>query len=186
MAYHHGDARAALLAAAAAMLETEGAAGLSLRQVAERAGLSRQAPYNHFANKEAMLAEVAADGFRTLRARMAAIGAAASPIERLSAAADAYIGFGTERPATFRLMFARELVDIRSHAGAKADADAAMALLAAIVSEVVPPAVVGDATLVAWSLVHGYTELCIEAGIEGADKRAARASLFARTVAAVA
>ncbi|PXA97144.1 TetR family transcriptional regulator, partial [Nostoc sp. 3335mG] len=54
MAYHHGDARAVLIAAAGEWLEEVGAAGLSLRGVAERAGLSRQAPYNHFADKEAM------------------------------------------------------------------------------------------------------------------------------------
>src|SRR6185437_14498166 len=72
--YHHGDARNALLAAAADLLEEVGAAGLSLRQVAEHAGLSRQAPYNHFENKEALLAELVRDGFDQLAASLAAGG----------------------------------------------------------------------------------------------------------------
>lgn len=72
--YHHGDARNALITAAGELLETVGAAGLSLRQVAERAGLSRQAPYNHFDDKEALLAELARIGFERLAAAVAGGG----------------------------------------------------------------------------------------------------------------
>lgn len=186
MAYHHGDARAALLTAAAVLLEREGAAGLSLRQVAEAAGLSRQAPYNHFANKEAMLAELAAGGFRTLLARMSEAEAELAPMERLALAAHAYIGFGTEQPAVFRLMFTRDLVDMSRYPSVQAEADTAMTLLSAIVAEVVPASKVADATLAAWSLVHGYTGLCVEAGIEGPALRTERAALFARAIAGLA
>ncbi|MBB3937283.1 TetR/AcrR family transcriptional regulator [Aureimonas phyllosphaerae] len=182
MAYHHGDARRALLTAAAAMLESEGAARLSLRSVAEAAGLSRQAPYNHFANKEAMLAELVGDGFAELSRRMEAT-AEAAPFDRLVAAADAYIAFGTGHPATFRLMFARELVDLRRYPEVQAKAAAALASLSSIVGRVVGADAVADATLVAWGLVHGYTQLCIEAGIEGPAARPDRARLFAHAVA---
>lgn len=182
MAYHHGDAPAALLAAAAALLEQEGAAGLSLRQVAEQAGLSRQAPYNHFANKEAMLAELVRDGFKRLLGRMSPANGAGTATDRLAGAAEAYIAFGTEHPSLFRLMFSRELVDLRNHAEAKAAAEAALAGLSAIVGELVTTDRLADATLVAWSLVHGYTELCIEADIEDAAMHSARARLFVRAV----
>ena len=185
MAYHHGDARTALLAAAAAMLEREGAAGLSLRGVAEAAGLSRQAPYNHFANKEAMLAELVGDGFSEL-SRSMNVPAETAPFAQLVAAADAYITFGTERPALFRLMFTRELVDVRQHPSVQAKADAALTALSAIVGQVVAADAVGDATLVAWSLVHGYTELCIEAGIDDPAARPGRVHLFARAVTGLA
>lgn len=186
MAYHHGDARAALLTSAAELLETEGAAGLSLRQVSERAGLSRQAPYNHFINKEAMLAELVSDGFRTLLDRMGATDDGSSSSERLAQAANAYIAFGTERPALFRLMFGRELVDLRRHPQAQARANATLTCLSTIVEQVVDADAVNDATLVAWSLVHGYTELCIEAGIEDPSARPSRARLFARAVIGLA
>ena len=52
--------------------------GLSLRQLTERAGLSRQAPYNHFADKEALLAELARAGFEILAAAVRQAGAEAS------------------------------------------------------------------------------------------------------------
>lgn len=181
MAYHHGNARKALLAAAASMLEGRGAAGLSLRSVAEAAGLSRQAPYNHFANKEAMLAELVGDGFADLLSRMNPM-ATAEPFARLVAAADGYIEFGTERPALFRLMFAREIVDVRNYPDVQIKVDAALECLRSVVAKVIPADFVAEATLVAWSLIHGYTELCNETGIEGPEWRARRAELCARTV----
>lgn len=184
MAYHHGNARAALLAAAASMLEGRGAMGLSLRGVAEAAGLSRQAPYNHFANKEAILAELVGDGFDELLRRMNSTDVA-EPFAKLVAVADGYIDFGTERPALFRLMFAREMVDIRSYPDVQAKADAALARLRSVVEQVISPHLVADAMLVAWSLIHGYTELCNEVAIEGPEWRAGRANLYARTIVAL-
>ena len=59
--YHHGNLRAALLGAALAVLLESGPDALSLRGVAKRAGVSASAPYNHFRNKGALLAELAAD-----------------------------------------------------------------------------------------------------------------------------
>ncbi len=186
MAYHHGNARAAILEAAGELLEREGAARLSLRQAAEQAGLSRQAPYNHFADKEAMLAELVRDGYARLGSRIrteAAPGVA--PPERLVRAAEAYIGFGQERPALFRLMFSRELVDLSRHDEAQRAALAALDALSEIVAALAPGRDVRDATLAAWSIVHGYTSLCIEAGLEGADRRRQRAALFAQAVKAL-
>lgn len=186
MSYHHGDARAALLKAAAGLLEEKGAAGLSLRQVAEAAGLSRQAPYNHFASKEALLADVAADGFRVLTRRMKSTSDETNSFERLVAAGNGYIGFATEHPALFRLMFGRELVDLRRYPGPKAVADQAFAHLSTIIASIAPPAKVDELRLVAWSLVHGYAELCLEAEIEEPSRRTERARLFARAVFALA
>ncbi len=186
MGYHHGNARTAILQAAGELLEREGAAGLSLRQAAERAGLSRQAPYNHFADKAAMLAELVRDGYERLGGRIRdEAGPGVAPAERLARAAEAYIAFGQERPALFRLMFGRELVDLSRHAEARQAASAALAELSGIIEALAPGRDVGDATLAAWSIVHGYTSLCIEAGLEEADRRKQRAALFARAVQAL-
>src|SRR5581483_7098288 len=75
-AYHHGDLGAALRDAARAILEEEVIAGLSLRSVARRAGVSHAAPYRHYANVDALLADVAAAGFAELRAALEQAGAA--------------------------------------------------------------------------------------------------------------
>ena len=179
--YHHGDARNALLAAAADLLEKVGAAGLSLRQVAEHAGLSRQAPYNHFENKEALLAELVRDGFDRLAKALAAGG---DPRSRnaLARAAEAYIRRAEEAPALFRLMFSRELVDLARFPLAAQAGSAAFERLKEIVAAFAPPQRVGELSLAAWSLVHGYSTLSIEIALEPAARRDERARLFARII----
>ena len=180
--YHHGDARNALLRAASDLLETTGAAGLSLRGLAERAGLSRQAPYNHFADKQTLLAELACEGFDRLGRALELAGRHdAEPIVRLERAALAYITFALATPALFRLMFSKELVVIKHHPAADAASNTAFGRLVEIVTSLVPPNSVADLSLVAWSVVHGYATLCIEAAIEGPERAPERAALFART-----
>jgi AcrR family transcriptional regulator len=185
MTYHHGNARATLLQAAQDLLEREGAARLSLRQISEQAGLSRQAPYNHFADKGALLAELVRDGFQRLGAQISGSSPHVPPLERLAVAAENYIAFGQDRPALFRLMFSRELVDIAEHRAAQEAASEAFAKLSAIIAAMAPATRVREVSLVTWSLVHGYTSLCIEAGLEGSIERHGRAQLFARTVEAL-
>jgi AcrR family transcriptional regulator len=182
MAYHHGDARAALIRSARDLLERDGVLALSLRQTAERAGLSRQAPYNHFASKEALLAELIGIGFTDMTARMQA-DAAESPLERLTASAAGYLSFGMAHPALFRLMFGREHVDLCDYPTAQAAADRAFGCLRTIVASIATADAVDDIALVAWSLVHGYTSLCIERGLEPAAAIDRRAAMFAAIVA---
>lgn len=182
--YHHGDARNALLRAAGELLEGTGAAGLSLRQLAERAGLSRQAPYNHFADKETLLAELVREGFERLGRGMAeANRRGLEPMTRLARAAESYIAFAQDSPALFRLMFSKELVDLSRHAEAKAASSASYAQLTAIIGRMASPEAVADLSLTAWSLVHGYATLCLEVGMEAPDVRHARAVLFASVIA---
>jgi AcrR family transcriptional regulator len=178
--YHHGDARNALLGAAADLLEQAGAAGLSLRQVAERANLSRQAPYNHFESKEALLAELVRAGFEQLAECLSAGDPKAKGA--LERAADAYIRRAQEAPALFRMMFSQELVNVsRFPAAARAGAGA-FDKLREIVAAFAPADRVPELALAAWSLVHGYATLCIEVALEPDSQRAARARLFARII----
>src|SRR5271167_3875727 len=68
--YHHGDLRRSLIDAALALVTEEQDWTFSLREVARRAGVSHNAPYNHFADKRELLAAVAVAGFEALRAKM--------------------------------------------------------------------------------------------------------------------
>src|SRR6476620_6243867 len=68
--YHHGNLRRALLDEALATIRTEGVAGLTLREIGARLGVSRTALYRHFADKRALLTAVATEGFRTLRQQL--------------------------------------------------------------------------------------------------------------------
>jgi AcrR family transcriptional regulator len=183
--YHHGDARNALLGAASDLLDSVGAAGLSLRQVAERAGLSRQAPYNHFDDKEALLAELVREGFDRLAAALSAGGdpKAKNALER---AAAAYIRQAQEAPALFRLMFSRELVDLSRFPAAALAGSKAFDKLREIVAALAAADQVEDLALAAWSLVHGYATLCIEVALEPNARRGARARLFAGIIRSAA
>lgn len=174
----HGDGRAVLLRAATEALEEVGAAGLSLRGVAERAGLSRQAPYNHFTSKEAMLAALAVGGFEQLGTRMRGATAGKTGTEALAAAGEAYVALAQTAPSLFRLMFSRELVDVAAFPDAAAASADAFSALVTVVSTMCPSDRVEEVSLAAWCIVHGYATLCNEAGLETPDRRSERVRQF--------
>src|SRR5256712_13413889 len=107
--YHHGDLPRALLDAALHIVKTQGTDALTLRAAARLAGVSQAAPYRHFANKEAILAAVAEDGFRSLMAAMRrAAGGGDGPLERLRGVGLGNGALATENPSHFPGMFGRE------------------------------------------------------------------------------
>src|SRR5271170_789851 len=110
-AYHHGDLRRSLIEAALALVTEKQDWTFSLREVTRRAGVSHNAPYNHFADKRDLLAAVAAAGFTSLGERMLT---ATSGIERADSAlvtsGVVYVNFGVENPAHYRLMFSSALM----------------------------------------------------------------------------
>src|SRR5258706_16100220 len=96
-AYHHGDLRPALLRAAEDVMGKQGLEALTLRDVARRAGVSHNAPYRHFKDRNALLAALAEDGFRALGKALEGKSG--------SLMGEAYVRFGLANPARFRLMF---------------------------------------------------------------------------------
>ena len=78
--YHHGDLKNALIKAGVEILSQEGVEGLSLRKVAQRAGVSHNAPYSHFPDKQSLIAAISTEGFRQLYGELdAAVSAAGTP-----------------------------------------------------------------------------------------------------------
>ncbi|RXF72624.1 TetR/AcrR family transcriptional regulator [Hansschlegelia zhihuaiae] len=108
--YHHGDLRRALIETALAILQEERGWQFTLRELARRAGVSHAAPYKHFADKAALLAEIALIGFEKLREALLAAQTAqpANDRDALLPAARAYLGFARRNPALYRLMFGAE------------------------------------------------------------------------------
>jgi AcrR family transcriptional regulator len=160
--YHHGDLRQALVGAALALLESGGATALSLRAAARRAGVSQAAPYNHFRDKDALLAAVAAEGFRALEAEtIAARDRVADPSMRMMAIGKAYVMFAVRRPALFRLMFGPAGADPARDTEL---ATAARASFAALETTMDGAGIGGDRAdhLAAWALVHGIATLLID------------------------
>jgi AcrR family transcriptional regulator len=105
---------------------------LTLREAARRAGVSPAAPYRHFADKQALLAAVAEEGFRTMvdEMRRASGEHATEPLAALRAVGLAYVGFAIRHPSHFRVMFGREVADRSSHPALGQAAAAAFELLA--------------------------------------------------------
>jgi len=98
------------------LLEERGLEGLTLRQIARKAGVSHGAPLRHFRSLSDLRAEVAGHGFKLLSEAMAAAGnelaPGAGPLARLRAGAGAYVECGVAHPALFALMFRPELLDL--------------------------------------------------------------------------
>src|SRR6204780_5864081 len=109
-AYHHGDLRRALIVAALALVTEEQDWAFSLREVARRAGVSHNAPYNHFPEKRDLLGAVAAAGFEALRERMReSVAGMTDPPAALLACVKAYVSAGLENRERYRLMFSTAL-----------------------------------------------------------------------------
>jgi AcrR family transcriptional regulator len=105
--YHHGDLRNALIAIALELLAEEGLQALSLRKMAQRAGVSHNAPYMHFADKEAVLVAIAEEGFRLLAVDVesAIDRSGRTTREKLIAASQAYVCFALGHPDRVQVMF---------------------------------------------------------------------------------
>ncbi len=157
--YHHGDLRAALVAAALDQLRESGPAALALRAVARRAGVSPMAPYRHFADKEALLAAVAAQGFRLFANRLTgASEAEAAPNAALIAQGVAYVRFAHDEPALFGLMFGPMAPNPAGHPALQEASEEARGALAAAVAAATPamsPAARADYAMACWATAHG-------------------------------
>jgi AcrR family transcriptional regulator len=177
--YHHGDLRDALIKAAVALVAEEQDWTFSLREVARRAGVSHNAPYNHFAEKRDLLGAVAAVGFERLRKRMAAATAGIESAEAaLDTLAQTYVGFAIENPALYRLMFGPALAvghPARPASALMAGAETKTVLEGIIlrgsqldVFDIEPEDEVARemAHLACWSALHGLAMLIIDAKAE--------------------
>jgi AcrR family transcriptional regulator len=105
--YHHGDLRNALISIATELLAEDGLHALSLRKMAQRAGVSHNAPYMHFTDKEAVLVAIAEEGFRLLAVDVesAIAQSGSSTREQLIVASQAYVRFALGHPDHVQVMF---------------------------------------------------------------------------------
>ncbi len=181
-AYHHGDLRNALRDAARAILEEEGLTGLSLRAVARRAGVSHAAPYRHFENHEALLVDLALEGFAELQSEIAAAGAGPGLVsDRIPDIGAAYMRFVARRPALARLMFGAQLPNRNKFPDLAASADA-------IGGEI--GTALGDTALglAVWAAIHGLAMLVLENVVDlgqqrsGLDVLPSRAEILLRSL----
>jgi AcrR family transcriptional regulator len=139
--------KTAVLAAAAKLIEKDGPASLSIREAARRAGVSHNAPYRHFADRDSLLAALAEQGFKELEKALEG--------RRGRELGEAYVRFALAQPQRFRLMSARRQAAgmherFRQAFAGLPDADAAGAA--------------------AWALVHGLAQLLVDGHLEHDEK----------------
>lgn len=162
--YHHGDLRRALVDTALELLEKREEGDLSLREISRKAGVSANAAYRHFADKESLMQALAAEGFRRLAAEQAkAASAQTVALERHRASGKVYVKFARANPALFRLMFGRtapapsgELKMAGELAFEALRASAANSMGLKLNDERVTVAAIQS-----WSLVHGLSQLIL-------------------------
>ena len=109
--YHHGNLREALVAAALELIGEKGPAGFTFAEAARAAGVSAAAPYRHFRDREALLADVAARGFDQFAAGLEAAwnNGDPNPMQALEAVGRAYLDFARTEPAYYAAMFEAQL-----------------------------------------------------------------------------
>ena len=172
--YHHGDLRNALVSEGLKLLEQAGQPDFTLRDLARRVGVSAAAPYAHFADKGALLAAIATAGFIQLKEVLGVtLGGDSAPMDQFLHMGWAYVRFGIERPALYKLMFASEDLPAKrnEYPELEAAADAAFALLTGMLDHLQRRGLVraGDPEadgLSVWAHVHGLTSLIITGRVE--------------------
>lgn len=162
------DVRAGILEASLALMNEGGLGALSMREVARRAGVSHQAPYHYFADREAILAELAGDGFDQLTDYMvSALGhARADRGSRAKALGEAYVRFALNHPEVFKLMFRCEMCDLSRYPNAKEKAERSFNT---VVSALGAAGTANDKSnpdlapvIACWSMAHGLATLLLE------------------------
>ena len=171
--YHHGNLREVLLEAARKLIEQYGPAGFSLTEAARLAGVSPAAPYRHFKDREALLAEVARHGFERFAARldMAWNNGVPTPLSAFENLGRAYLAFAREEPASYAVMFEAGLYPGNGSSYKQAAERAfnvlqraASALCQALPPERRPP--IRLMSLHIWALSHGVADLFVQGSPE--------------------
>ncbi|WP_377270391.1 TetR/AcrR family transcriptional regulator [Peterkaempfera sp. SMS 1(5)a] len=156
-AYHHGDLRRAVIAAALDVIAAEGPSALSLRDLARRAGVSHAAPAHHFGDRTGLLTAIATEGHILLAGELAE----SSDLRDMGAH---YIRFATRHPAHFQVMFRPDLVrsdDLELVAARSLTAERLAGGVAALGGP--DPQLAFTA---AWSMAHGFATLLLTGSLD--------------------
>lgn len=165
-AYHHGNLRQALIDAALLMIAERGPTGFSLAELARVVGVSPAAPYRHFRDRRALLAEIAQRGFEVFETELTGAwdGGRPEPTGALVRCGRRYLAFARRQPALYAAMFESGLPP-ETDAGLLRASERAFGVLVAAAETVctaIPAPGRPPASMVAlhvWSLAHGIAAL---------------------------
>lgn len=167
--YHHGDLRETLIAAGIELLSESGVAGLDLRKVARKAGVSHAAPYRHFDDKGALIAAINEEGFTQLHdsLQQAVDMSEGNPIQQLQNIGLAYVEFTIKNPWLVREMFSGLTIDREAYPSLYAISKNVFRLIEQVIlagqeSEIFNSDSSEELTCIVWSTIHGTAILIIE------------------------
>jgi len=164
--YHHGNLREALLIKSLELLESSPDADISLREIAREVGVSANATYRHFANKDALMQALVTEGFtRFSLGQMAALQSGETPRQQFMLAGRAYIDFACKNPALYRLMFGRFSAANRSddmNSAGNIAFQGLINMIATVLDADPKSSLVDSAAIHAWSVVHGLSTLILD------------------------
>ena len=165
--YHHGDLPQTLMSLALKHIEESGTESLSLRALARDAGVSATAPYRHFPSKHSLLAAVATEGFRALRAQLeAAVSASDDPWAQFLAVGTTYIRQAQSNPTTYQLMFGSVLGDFSQYDDLQVEAAATFSVVEGVAQRLINSRelsmTANQLAGAAWAAVHGIASLSID------------------------
>jgi AcrR family transcriptional regulator len=163
--YHHGRLKEALLEAARGLLSERGGGTFTLAEAAKRVGVTSAALYRHFADRDALLAELSRRAFDLFGQRMAGAWdqGRPDPVSALTRMGSAYLGFAREEPGLYSAMFSDVAALAREPAAGAAAAKAFDQLRGAVAAALLAKGgSAGAASALAlqiWSLSHGVASL---------------------------
>jgi AcrR family transcriptional regulator len=161
--YHHGDLKHVLLGAGVALIGEAGPQGFTIREVARRAGVSHNAPYRHFRDKDDLLEAIAVEGFERLTIAMRKRSLAGSTAaDRLRLCGCGYVAFAVRWPQHFLVMFE---VPKRRPLGENAFQTLLECIVESQKEGALPEGDPHPLALMAWSLVHGIAKLAISGNL---------------------
>lgn len=168
--YHHGNLRESLLTHLLELIQEKGFEGFSLRQLATRVGVSQAAIYRHFADKDALLAELASQALLELMAVVnEAMQGAKCVQEKLRLACSAYLAYAVENPEKYRLMFGATIQNRDDYPGLVDAGEQALDLLLSFIQEGralgefgLSPASCELMASSCWASLHGYALFLID------------------------
>ncbi|MEX2201946.1 MAG: TetR/AcrR family transcriptional regulator [Dongiaceae bacterium] len=165
--YHHGNLREALIKAALDLIGEKGAAGFTFAEAARSAGVSPAAPYRHFRDRDALMADVARQGFERFQAFLTTAWNDGRPdtLTAFGNVGKAFLAFARTEPAYYSAMFEAG-IPLDSNPELREAGDRAFATLrtaAEALCELLPKSAGRPpASMVAlhiWSLAHGIASL---------------------------
>jgi AcrR family transcriptional regulator len=164
--YHHGSLRQALVEAGIELLAEGGPSALTLAEAARRAGVTPAAPYRHFGGRDALLAEIARQGFESFGARIEAAWNEGRPDARraMRAMCAAYLDFARHEPGLYAAMFGQATTLADPGAGGAADHALEIlwrAVVAWLQAAGAPAQGARHVALQLWAAAHGVAMLTI-------------------------